>query len=104
MVLFEVKGWDLKNNNKIKVGGLPEKKNKNKNKNKNKREPKQIDNGSNITNNETNAKPSKIIQIQKRIKRENMKMKNNSQPKININCLTNNQRSKRKPIGRTQMK
>lgn len=59
MVLFEVKGWDLKNNNKIKVGGLPEKKNKNKNKNKNKREPKQIDNGSNITNNETNAKPSK---------------------------------------------
>ena len=25
MVLFEVKGWDLKNNNKIKVGGLPEK-------------------------------------------------------------------------------
>ncbi|RCK55047.1 hypothetical protein Cantr_04361 [Candida viswanathii] len=32
MVLFEAKGWNLKNNNKIEIGGLPEKKSKNKKK------------------------------------------------------------------------
>ncbi|KGU28900.1 ribosomal RNA-processing protein 8 [Candida albicans P34048] len=103
MVLFEVKGWDLKNNNKIKVGGLPEKKNKNKNKNKNKREPKQIDNGSNITNNETNAKPSKSDKDNSNPKKDKKRKHENEeqQPAEDQHKSSNKQSKKQKKINRT---
>lgn len=101
MVLFEVKGWDLKNNNKIKVGGLPEKKNKGKNKNKNKREQnqKQFESGSDITNTDTNETPSKSNKDSKDNSRKDKKRKHENEEQSqsdNQNELSKKQKKPKK--------